>query len=94
VLHRHAEQQWVVKEFYPIGYLPTGVRLTAYGGDASDLSPEVLQGFLDAVARGEVTVPIHKRYRLEDIAQAHADMEAGVASGKLVVTVRPAGAGV
>jgi NADPH:quinone reductase-like Zn-dependent oxidoreductase len=84
--------EWVVKEFYPIGYLPTGVRLTAYGGDASHLSPEVLQGFLDAVARGAVTVPIHQRYRLEDIARAHADMEAGVASGKLVVTVTAADA--
>src|SRR4051795_8514430 len=27
--------QWTVADFYPIDYLPTGVRLTAYGGDAT-----------------------------------------------------------
>jgi NADPH:quinone reductase len=29
--------QWTVRDFYPIDYLPRGVRLTAYGGDAGDL---------------------------------------------------------
>src|SRR3954462_14903155 len=28
--------QWTVADFYPIDYLPTGVRLTAYGGEAAD----------------------------------------------------------
>ena len=42
--------QWTVPDFYPIDYLPRGVRLAAYSGDASDLPPEVLQGFLDDVA--------------------------------------------
>ena len=77
--------QWTVRDFYPIEYLPRGVRLTAYGGDASDLSPAVLQEFLDAVAAGEARVPIHRTYRLDEIAEAHADMEAGRATGKLVV---------
>ena len=27
--------QWTVPDFYPIDYIPTGVRLTAYGGEAS-----------------------------------------------------------
>ncbi len=78
--------QWTVEEFYPIEYIPRGVRLTAYGGDAEDLPPEVLQEFVDAVAAGEATVPIHRRYTIDDIAVAHADMEAGRATGKLVVT--------
>jgi len=30
-------------------------------------------------------VPIHGTYRLNEIADAHADMEAGRATGKLVV---------
>jgi len=77
--------QWTVRDFYPIEYLPRGVRLTAYGGDASDLPPAVLQAFLDAVAAGEARVPIHRTYRLDEIAEAHADMEAGRATGKLVV---------
>ncbi len=77
--------QWTVRDFYPIEYLPHGVRLTAYGGDASDLPPAVLQDFLDAVAAGDAHVPIHRTYRMNEIAQAHADMEAGSATGKLVV---------
>ncbi|MEZ5098387.1 MAG: zinc-binding alcohol dehydrogenase family protein [Thermoleophilia bacterium] len=77
--------QWTVRDFYPIEYLPRGVRLTAYGGDASDLPPGVLQRFVDDVAAGQASVPIHRVYRLHEIAEAHADMEAGRATGKLVV---------
>ena len=79
--------QWTVPDFYPIDYLPTGVRLTAYGGGAADLPPEVLQEFLDAVADGDADVPIGGVYELDDIVRAHADMEAGRAVGKLVVVL-------
>jgi NADPH2:quinone reductase len=77
--------QWIVRDFYPIGYLPSGVRLTAYEGDAADLPAENLQWFLDQVAAGRLTVPIDRTYTLDEIASAHADMEAGNATGKLVV---------
>jgi NADPH:quinone reductase-like Zn-dependent oxidoreductase len=77
--------QWTVADFYPIDYIPSGVRLTAYGGEASDLPADVLQGYLDAVAAGRLTVPIDRTYALDDIAEAHADMEHGRATGKLVV---------
>lgn len=77
--------QWTVKEFYPIGYLPSGVRLTAYGGEAANLPAPVLQSFLDAVTAGRLTVPLHRTYTLDEIASAHADMEANNATGKLVV---------
>lgn len=77
--------EWTVRDFYPIEYLPRGVRLTSYGGDAGDLPPSVLQEFLDAVAAGEAQVPIHRTYRLDETALAHAHMEAGRATGKLVV---------
>ena len=77
--------RWTVADFYPIEYIPSGVRLTAYGGDAADLPTDVLQAYLDAVAAGRLTVPIHRTYTLDEIAQAHADMEHGRATGKLVV---------
>ena len=79
--------QWTVSDFYPIDYLPNGVRLTAYSGEASDLPAAVLQDFLDTVEAGQVTVPIGRVYAFDDIVQAHADMESGSAPGKLVVTV-------
>jgi NADPH:quinone reductase len=78
--------KWTVPDFYPIDYLPRGVRLTAYGGDANDLPQSALQEFLDAVAAGETTVPIDRVYAFDEVVDAHADMEAGQASGKLVVT--------
>ncbi len=79
--------QWTVKDFDPIKYIPRGVRLTAYGGDAGDLPPSVLQDFLDTVGAGQATVPLHRRFDLDQIQEAHAYMEAGAATGKLVVTI-------
>lgn len=77
--------EWLVRDFYPIGYLPTGVRLTAYGGEASDLPGAVLQRYLDRIASGEVTLgPVHT-YPMDDIRRAHTDLEQGAKVGKLVV---------
>ena len=77
---------WTVRDFYPIEYLPRGVRLTAYHGEADDLPTAVLQEFLDAVAAGDAVVPIDRVYGFDRIVDAHAAMEAGGAAGKLVVT--------
>jgi NADPH2:quinone reductase len=59
--------------------------LTAYGGDANDVPTALLQEFLDVVAARQAHVPIHRTFPLEDIAEAHADMEAGRSTGQLVV---------
>ncbi|HEY0988198.1 MAG TPA: zinc-binding dehydrogenase [Kofleriaceae bacterium] len=79
--------QWIVKEFYPIGYLPTGVRLTAYGGEASDLPREVLQQWLDGIAAGRRDLGPVQTYTLDQIRQAHDDMEHNRAIGKQVVVL-------
>ena len=72
---------WTVRDFYPIDYLPRGVRLTAYHGEAEDLPQPVLQEFLDAVAAGHAVVPIDRVYGFDQIVEAHAAMEAGAAAG-------------
>lgn len=77
--------EWTIPDFYPMDWLPNGVRLTAYSGDAADLTPSELQGFIDAIADGRAKAPIGRVYRLDEIVQAHRDMENGVAGGKLVV---------
>ncbi|MGN8244748.1 alcohol dehydrogenase catalytic domain-containing protein [Cellulomonas soli] len=79
--------RWTIPEFYPMDWLPNGVRLTAYSGEASDLPAPVLQGFLDAVADARARVPVGRVYRLDDIVQAHRDMEAGTVGGKGVVVL-------
>jgi NADPH2:quinone reductase len=77
--------QWTIEQFYPMDWLPNGVRLTAYSGEADDLPAEVLQEFLDAVASGHALVPVGATYRMEDIVQAHRDLEANTIRGKAVV---------
>jgi NADPH2:quinone reductase len=79
--------EWIVKEFYPISYIPTGVRLTAYGGESSDLPREVLQRFLDRIASGDLSLGPVQTYTLDQIRSAHDDMENNRAIGKQVVVI-------
>lgn len=79
--------QWTIPDFYPMDWLPNGVRLTAYSGEAADLTSSTLQEFLDAVRDGRATVPIGRVYTIGDIARAHHDMEAGDIGGKAVVVL-------
>lgn len=76
---------WTIPEFYPMDWLPNGVRLTAYSGEAADLDAQVLQDYLDAVAAGAARIPMGRVYAMDEIVQAHRDMEAGVVGGKGVV---------
>ena len=78
--------QWIVRDFYPIEYIPRGVRLTSYGGDAADLPAQVLQDDLDSVEAGHAVVPIDRVYTFDQIVEAHTTMEAGRARGNRVVT--------
>jgi NADPH2:quinone reductase len=84
--------QWTIPDFYPMDWLPNGVRLTAYSGGASDLDPSTLQGFLDAVAAGRARVPIGRTYDLDEIVQAHRDLDANAIGGKGVVLTPTSGA--
>ena len=77
--------EWTIPEFYPMDWLPNGVRLTAYSGEASDLDPHVLQTYLDAVSAGDARIPVGRVYDMGDIVQAHRDMESGTIGGKGVV---------
>lgn len=79
--------EWTVRDFYPIDYLPKGVRLTAYSGEASDLPADILQTYLDDVARGTAPLPVDRVFAFDEIREAHARMESGTAAGKLVVVV-------
>ncbi|BCJ46780.1 NADPH:quinone reductase [Actinoplanes ianthinogenes] len=83
--------EWIVKDFYPIAYLPTGVRLTSYSGDATDLPAEVLQRTLDRLADGSLSLGPITPYPLDRIAAAHHDIETGAVSGKVIGVIPDAG---
>jgi NADPH2:quinone reductase len=78
---------WTVPEWYPMDYIPNGVRLTAYSGDATDLPPDVLQSFLHDLETGRLTLPVNRPYAFDEIVEAHTAMEENTATGKLVVVV-------
>ncbi|SBS71675.1 zinc-binding alcohol dehydrogenase family protein [uncultured Microbacterium sp.] len=77
--------RWTIAEFYPMDWIPNGVRLTAYSGESADLPASALQAFLDAVASGAATIPVGRVFALDDIVDAHRAMEAGRVGGKGVV---------
>ncbi len=79
--------KWIIEDFYPIEFIPTGVRLTAYGGGAADLPSQVLADVANAVHDGQISLPI-VQYNLEQIVQAHDDMEHNRVFGKQVVVTR------
>jgi len=63
--------QYTVRDFSPNEYLPKGVRLAGYFGDAADLPREAFQEILDAVAAGQLTFPVDRVYNgLEQVRQA------------------------
>jgi NADPH:quinone reductase-like Zn-dependent oxidoreductase len=78
---------WTIPDFYPIGYIPNGVRLTAYGGESSDLPAEALQRYVGLVEQGRLPLRIDRVFAFDEIAEAHRVMEEGRAVGKLVVRV-------
>jgi len=80
--------QWTVPDFYPIDYIPTGVRLTGYGGGSADLPTAVLQYYLDRLAAGTATLGPIRVHKLDDIREAHLDLEHNRTFGKHVVLTR------
>lgn len=78
--------EWTIKEFTPMGDIPSLGRLTVYMGEATNLSQELLQEFILEVERGSIELNIDQVFRLDDIAMAHQYMEANKGKGKLIVT--------
>lgn len=76
---------WVVEDFYPIDYLPQGVRLTAYSGNAADLPTQVLDDYLAAAVLDPELIPLDRVFPLDQIGAAHDYMEHDLATGKIVV---------
>jgi len=80
--------EFTLKEFSPMGDIPSLGKLTVYMGDAENLDKKLLQDFIDAVADKSIRVTMDKTFRLEEIAKAHIYMESNQSKGKIVIEVQ------
>ena len=78
--------EWTLKEFTPMGDIPSLGRLTVYMGEASNLSQPLLQEFIDHVEAEKIHLNIDSVFALHEVAGAHQYMEANKAKGKIIVT--------
>ncbi len=78
-------EQWSIKEFSPMEYIPATVHLTIYDSGQTKLNKNNLQAFINNVEAGNIKLNIGQTFTLEEIAEAHKLMESNTAGGKIVV---------
>jgi NADPH2:quinone reductase len=79
--------QWTLSEFYPMGDVPTGVKLTSYSGEASDISAEQLQRYVSLVESGGLKLKVGPTFEFSQLREAHELMDRNEANGKIVIDV-------
>lgn len=80
--------EWTMKEFTPMGDIPSLGRLTVYMGESKNLSKELLQEFINEVEKGTIKLNIDSVFNLHQVAEAHQYMEDNKANGKIVVDLK------
>lgn len=78
-------ENWSVKDFAPMDFIPSTVHLTVYDSGQTKSPTPAFQAFIAAVEAGEIKLNISKVFALYDIAEAHTFMERNQATGKIVV---------
>ena len=70
-----------------MGDVPTGVKLTSYSGEASDISTEQLQRYVSLVESGELALKVGPKFEFDQLQEAHEMMDRNQANGKIVIEV-------
>ena len=78
---------WALSEFRPMEDVPTGVKLTSYAGESSDLTPTQLQDYVSLVESGELKLKLGPNFPFEKLREAHTTMDENRAHGKMVMEV-------
>jgi NADPH:quinone reductase len=78
---------WELKNFSPMGDIPTAVKLTCYMGEAADITPKILQEYIDLVERGEMKVGAAQTFPFTELPHAHRLMDSNQSNGKIVVVI-------
>jgi len=79
--------KWELKNFSPMGAIPTAVNLTTYSGGPEDFKATPLNDLAKQVKEGNLKIQVGKVFKLEEIVEAHRTMEENSARGKIVVLV-------
>ncbi len=79
--------QWSLRDFSPMGAIPTAVGLTTYSGGPDDFMRTPLQEIVRQVEAGTLVPKIGKVFALDQIVEAHRVMEENSAGGKIVVVI-------
>ena len=78
---------WALSEFRPMEDVPTGVKLTSYAGESSDLTPAQLQDYVSLVESGELGLKLGPNFPFDKLQEAHTTMDENRAYGKVVMEV-------
>lgn len=76
---------WTLDHFHPMGDIPTGVKLTSYSGEASDISQSQLQRYVSLVESGALPLRLGPSFPFHRLQEAHVMMDENQANGKMVV---------
>jgi NADPH:quinone reductase len=63
---------WTVENFHPMGDVPTGVKLTSYSGETSDISHGQLQRYIALVEPGSIALKFGPSFPFQRLREAHA----------------------
>ncbi len=77
--------KWTLDGFEPLVDIPSGVKLTAYSGEAADLGQAELTRYVELVETGKLRVPAGPVFDFEQLIDAHRLMDRDEAGGKIVV---------
>lgn len=78
-------EQWSIKDFDPMGYIPATVSLTVYDSGQFRVDNVSFQHFIVQIEQGKIIPPIKKVFNLDEIVQAHQFMESNAGGGKIVI---------
>jgi NADPH:quinone reductase-like Zn-dependent oxidoreductase len=82
-----ASGEWALKEFSPMEAIPQGVALTMYSGGKNEMGRIPWTEIIQDIENGVMKIQIGRRWKLEDIVDAHGVMEHGGAGGKMVIVM-------
>jgi len=77
--------QWILKEFSPMGVIPSAVNLTTYSGGVDEFMNTPLQKLVQQIKAGTLKLQIGDVFNIDQIVDAHHAMEDNSAGGKIVV---------